>query len=137
MRAREGEQKNHFSIYYYHTFGENDESSKSPLLLSSSAKSLLQNHLSKIVLSKIFLLKISFSSFHFNRRVTFSKRRVVFSQPTGHFFETTGRFLSFHRFLRMIYHKKKRCNTLMMLRKCDFFVKRVRSKQFIFSITDL
>ena len=101
-----------------------------------------RNHFSKTTSPKSSSLK-SFSSkfpshrststdgsFSFNRRVTFSKRRVVFSQPTGY-------FPSFHRFLRMIYHKKKRCNTLMMLQKCDFFVKRVRSKQFIFSITDL
>ena len=143
MRAREGEQKIHFSIYYYHTFGENDESSKLPPLLSSSAKSLLNNHLSKSFSLKSVSSKFSShrststdGSFSFNRRVVFLQPTGHFLKTTGHFLKTTGRFLStdgsfslnrrvtflkrqvvfsqstghfpsFHRFLRMIYHKKK------------------------------
>lgn len=80
--AREGEQKIHFSIYYYHTFGENDESSKSPLLLSSS--------------SEIISLKSSFPSPippSTSTDVLFShKQRVVFSQTTCRFLSTNVSF---------------------------------------------
>ena len=112
--AREGEQKIHFSIYYYHTFGENDESSKSPLLLSSS--------------SEIISLKSSFPSPippSTSTDVLFShKQRVVFSQTTCCFLPNNVSFLClrvvindkipFRNFLvkkfRRGFHKLSRCS---------------------------
>ena len=101
-----GRAKKHFSIYYYHTFGENDESSKSPLLLSSSSEITSSKTSSSTDVAFSHKQRVVFlqTTCRFpSNNVSYSlKQRVVFSQTTCRFLSSAmSKFIN--SYLRLLY----------------------------------